>query len=54
MKPSRHDHVGHMMWTDTESSCTGCGQRWVLTNRGWVVTVTGADDDQPTTDERRV
>lgn len=35
-KPSRHDHVGFMRFTDKECWCTECGQRWWLGRVGWV------------------
>ncbi len=33
--PSRHDHVGHMTFTSEDAYCRECGQRWVLTDKGW-------------------
>lgn len=37
--PSRHDHVGHMVYDETEARCDlasgGCGQTWTLTDKGW-------------------
>ena len=34
-QPSRHDHVSHMQFSDTEARCTECSQEWEMTDRGW-------------------
>lgn len=29
-RPSRHDHVGHMVFSEHRATCTECGQTWAL------------------------
>lgn len=29
-QPSRHDHVGQMVFLDDRCSCFGCGQEWEM------------------------
>ncbi len=32
---SRHDHVGHMIFTEEDCACRECGQAWERTQYGW-------------------
>lgn len=52
--PTKHDHVGHMKFYDTEARCTGCGQTWKRVTDydamgkpryRWVPIVSEADDN---------
>lgn len=42
--PSKHDHVGHMLFSDTTAVCTapGCEQAWDFDKKqGWIPIVDG-------------
>lgn len=43
VRPNRHDHVGHMVFTDEVAWCSVCGQEWEMRRTTHVDPVTGDD-----------
>lgn len=35
-RASKHNHVGHMIYTPEGAACRECGQVWDFTERGWI------------------